>query len=368
MTGASGNTEAMRLLGDVLASMPDPAAAAQSRALEAELAAAFGTGHAVAVSSGTAALHTALAACGIGAGDEVLIPALTVVMTVAAVAATGARPVLVDAVPGGQFTDLDDLAAKITARSRAVLPVHFAGRTGDMDALLELATSRGLPVIEDACQAQGSRYRGRLGGTLGLAGCFSLKDGKIISCGEGGYLLTSDPAIAARAAAFRNHGLAAGARTQARTALGLNYRLAEPLAAIARPCLAGLDEAIAMRRRQTQLLSSLTGIVDGLSPLPAPPDEQPNGYAALWLISRGRPRGLSEHLAACGVPNSTGSFGFRAASADPACRNLRLNACPHAEAAADRILAVPVTARTSDEQISEMAAIIRREAQRWEPC
>ena len=163
---------ALRMVGDVLDQMLEPAADGQVRALEAEVEAATGTRHAIAVSSGTAALHTALAACGAGPGDEVLVPAVSVIMTIAAVIAVGARPVLVDAGTDGEPIDLGDLSAKITRRTRAILPVHFAGRTGDMDALLRTAGAHDLVVIEDACQAQGSRYRGRLAGTLGQAGCF----------------------------------------------------------------------------------------------------------------------------------------------------------------------------------------------------
>jgi perosamine synthetase len=361
----NGSATPASMVADVLARMPDPAADGQVRALETELAAATGTRHAVAVSSGTAALHAALAGYGIGPGDEVLLPAVSVIMALAAITATGARPVLVDAGRGGEPVDLDDLAAKITPRSRVVLPVHFAGRTGDMDGLLRMAGEHGLAVLEDACQAQGSRYRGRLAGTLGVAGCFSLKDGKLASCGEGGYLLTSDRRLADRAAAFRNHGTPPGASPAARTQLGLNYRLAEPLAAIARASLDRLDEAVAERRRQTGLLVNLTGQVDGMEPVPFPVAEHPNAYAALWRISLDDPRGLCEHLAARGVPNSTGSFGFRALSADPACQSLHLAACPRAEDLASRLLAVPLTARTTDEQIAAMAAVITREGRRW---
>ncbi|MHB1592760.1 MAG: DegT/DnrJ/EryC1/StrS family aminotransferase [Streptosporangiaceae bacterium] len=367
MSGSPAPGAALQMIGEALARMPDPAADSQVRALEAELAAAGGVARAVAVSSGTAALHAGLAGYGIGPGDEVLLPAVAVIMAFAAIAATGARPVLMDAGPGGEPVDLDDLAAKVTPRTRAVLPVHFAGRAGDMNGLLAVAGQYDLAVIEDACQAQGSRYHGRLAGTLGRAGCFSLKDGKLASCGEGGYLLTSDHGLADRAAAFRNHGTPPGAAPAARRRLGLNYRLAEPLAAIARASLAGLDQAVAERRRQTALLTSLAGEVPGLEPLPAPPGEQPNGYAALWRVSLDNPRGFCEHLAARGVPNSTGSFGFRALSADPACQHLHPAPCPRAEELTSRLLAVPVTARTTDEQITAMAAVIAAEGRRWEP-
>jgi perosamine synthetase len=365
--GNAGGAGVPDLLAHAVARMPDPAAGEQACALEAELAAAAGTRHAVAVSSGTAALHTAVRACGIAPGEEVLVPALTVIMVVAAVVLAGARPVLIDATPDGESLDLDDLAAKVTSRTRAVIPVHFAGRTGNMDALASLAGEHGLMVIEDACQAQGTLYRSRTAGTFGKAGCFSLKDGKITSSGEGGYLLTDDYDIASRAAAFRNHGTPPGAGPAARTELGVNYRLAEPLAALARDSLARQQEAIAERRRQTELLTRLADGAVGLEPVPVAPGEQPNGYAALWRVRLPDPRGFCEHVAARGVPNSTGSFGFRAASADRACTGLGLTACPRAEALADSLLAVPVTSRTTDAQITQMAGVITVEARRWAP-
>lgn len=365
MTVQPGSTTGVpRLFAEAVARMPDPAAGHQAIALEAELAASAGTPYAVTVSSGTAAIHTALRACGIGPGDEVLVPTLTVIMVIAAVIAAGAQPVLVDAGSVDEPLDLDDLAAKVTPRTRAVLPVHFAGRTGDMSALTTLAAAHGLTVIEDACQAQGSLYWGRLAGTFGKAGCFSLKDGKITSCGEGGYLLTSDPDVAFRAAAFRNHGTPPNTSPAARTTLGLNYRLAEPLAALARDSLARQESAVAERHRQTGLLLSLVGDVPGLEPVLPAPGEQLNGYASLWHVRLCGPRGFCEHLAAHRVPNSTGSFGFRAASADPACAGLGLAPCSRAEALADSLLAGPVTSRTTSDQIARMASVIAAEGRR----
>jgi perosamine synthetase len=367
MSGHADETAVPGLLAQAVARMPDPGAGAQAGELEAELAATAGTRYAVTVSSGTAALHTAVRACGIGPGDEVLVPALTVIMVIAAVVLAGARPVLVDAGPAGEYLDPDDLAAKVTPRTRAVIPVHFAGRTGNMDALARLAGEHRPVVIEDACQAQGTLYQGRSAGTIGSVGCFSLKDGKITSSGEGGYLLTDDPGIASRAAAFRNHGTPPGASPAARTGLGTNYRLADPLVSLARLSLARQPEAIAERRRQTSLLHKLADGAAGLEPVPPQPGEEPNGYAALWRVRLPDPRGFCEHLAARRVPNSTGSFGFRAASADPACKHLGLTACPRAVELADSLLAVPVTSRTTDAQITQTARVITEEARRWAP-
>lgn len=353
----------MELLERVVARMPDPASREQAALLEAELAATHGATHAVAVSSGTAALHTALVACDIGEGDEVLLPALAVIMTVAAVVQARARPVFVDAGPDGEPLDLADAASKITPRTRALLPVHLGGRSGDLGAVAELAASAGLDLIEDACQAHGSRYCGRHVGTIGRAGCFSLKDGKLISSGEGGYLLTDDPDLASRAAAFQTHWQIPAAGQPALSRLGTNYRLAEPLAALARVSLAGFDERLARRRHAANRLVDLVGDVPGLAPIPVAAAAQPNGYSALWRILLPQPRQLCRRLAEVGVINSVGTFDLRAAHLHPACRPLHPAPCPRAEHAADSLLAVPVP--HDDTRLTQIATLIKSEVLAW---
>jgi len=353
----------MALLAKVVAAMPNPTSREQAALLEAELAAAHGVAHAVTVSSGTAALHTALVACGIGADDEVLLPAATVIMTVAAVVQAGARPVFVDAGPDGELLDLADARTKITGRTRAIVPVHLGGRCGDLGALMELATHAGLDVIEDACQAHGSRHRGRLLGTVGTIGCFSLRDGKLVSCGEGGYLVTENPDLAARAAAFRTHWQTPAPGQPALSRLGTNYRLAEPLAALARCSLARLDDTLRRRQRAVTRLAELVGDLPGLAHILATADEQPNGYCAQWWILLPDPRGLCRRLADVGVVNSVGTFGLRPAHLHPACQQLRPAPCPHAERAVDTLLAVPTP--EDEEQVDEIATLIRKEVRAW---
>ncbi|MET9394578.1 aminotransferase class I/II-fold pyridoxal phosphate-dependent enzyme [Streptomyces sp. NPDC006624] len=355
----------MQALEQVLARMPDPAGRREAEALESELASVFGARHAVVVASGTSALHTAVVACGIGPGDEVLMPATTVIMTVEAVAATGATPVFVDCAPGGGGIDLKDLSAKRTRATRAILPVHLAGRTDGIHELAAYAQATGLRLIEDACQAQGSRTRGRQAGTIGHIGCFSLKDGKIISSGEGGYLLTDDPELAARAAAFRTHWHTPAPEAPAGSRLGLGLRLAEPLAAIARHQLAAFDDALARRRHQCRMLHELVDDTPGLVPNHPPDEQEPNGYSALWHLTLDRPRAFSARLAEQGVTNSVGTFGLRTAPEHPACRELGQNPCPNAARAVDRLLAVPFTARMDEEDLHQIAATIRREAAQW---
>jgi len=164
---------------------------------------------AAAVSSGTASLHLALAALGIGPGDEVLVPAMTFVATAAAVRYVGATPVLCDAVsPERPLLDAADAAARVTARTRAVLPVHFGGYPADDVALRALCAEHGLLMVEDCAQAVGARLPGGgLAGTAGAAGCFSFFSKKQLCAGEGGAVLASDPAVAARVRELRESGV-----------------------------------------------------------------------------------------------------------------------------------------------------------------
>ncbi|MFD8749450.1 aminotransferase class I/II-fold pyridoxal phosphate-dependent enzyme [Kitasatospora sp. NPDC059577] len=356
---------AHRAMAAAVARMPDPTSYQETALLEAELAHVFGARRAVAVSAGTAAITTALAACGIGAGHEVLLPAVTVVMTVAAVVASGARPVFVDAADDGLAMDLKDLAAKTGPDTKAVVAVHLAGRTDGIHDLAAYTRTAGLRLVEDACQAQGTTTRGRNAGTIGDIGCFSLKDGKIISCGEGGYLLTDDDALADRAAAHRTHWQTPAPGAPAGSRLGLNHRLAEPLAALARHHLARFPEALALRRRQAAALHQAVDGTPGLEPIPAAGDEQPNGYSALWRLTLPRPRAFSTRLAEAGVPNSVGTHRLTAAHRHPASARFATCDLARAEATVDALLAVPFTAHDTEQTIQQRALTIRQEAAAW---
>ncbi len=351
------------LLAGLLAQMPDPASAVHVGALETELASWFGTRHAVAVSSGTAALHTALAALGIGAGGEVVVPAVSVVMSAAPVTYTGARPVFADCAPDGDI-DYRDLEAKVSSATRAILPVHLWGRAGGLPRLTRFAARRGLRVVEDACQAYGTVVGGRPAGTFGDAGCFSLKDGKILSCGEGGFLVTNDDRIAANARAFRTHWQHPPPGQAALARLGCNYRLAEPLAVIARGNLSRIEQLLAQRARQAALLASLLAGTPGLRAVDRTGDGW-NGHAPLFQITLCRPRAFCERLALAGVPNSVGTFGLVPAGEQPAFSAYAPAACPAAARLIDMTLAVVVTARDGDDRIRAYADLIDREARQW---
>jgi dTDP-4-amino-4,6-dideoxygalactose transaminase len=217
-----------------------------------------GAAEAVAVSSGTAALHLACLTAGLGAGDEVIVPSLTFVATVNAVAYTGATPVFAD-IAGVTEPWLSAEACErvVTERTRAVLAVDYGGHAGEIEALAALCRRHGLVLLEDAAHAAGARVHGRHLGTLGAAGAFSLFSNKNLAVGEGGVLVTSDPDVAARARLLRSHGMTTLTWDRHRghasdydvTALGFNYRLDEARAAMATTRLARLDRDNARRAR-----------------------------------------------------------------------------------------------------------------------
>ncbi len=176
-------------------------------AFERGFAARCGVGHAVAVNSGTSALHLALLAADIGPGDEVITVPMTFAATVAAIEYAGAMPRLVDIDPARGTMDPRALAAAITPRTRAIIPVHLHGRMADMAPILAIARPRDIVVIEDAAQAHGARYHGRAAGAHGALGCFSFYPAKNLgACGEGGAVVTDDPTLARRLRVLRDWG------------------------------------------------------------------------------------------------------------------------------------------------------------------
>lgn len=362
---SGGNTQPLiDQLGPVLEQMPDPSGGPVVAELEGELAAAFGVPHAVAVSSGTAALHAALFACGIGPGDEVLVPALTVVMTVAPLHALGARPVFVDSDPATLDLDYDDAARKLTPRTRAIIPVHLWGRMGNPEVLAAFAFEHGLAVVEDAAQAAGTTREGLWAGTVGEVGCFSMKDGKILWSGEGGFLLTADREIAEHASAFRSHWLPAPAGQAPLSRLATNSRLAAPLAAIALANLHRISHLVHLRQAQTRHLLNALAPTPGLTALDPASGEQWNGFAPLLNIDLPNPRAFAERLAHQGVPNSVGSFRLVPCDTRPMFPSAD-RPCRGAAQILEHTLAIVLTERDTDTTLERYAATIAREATAW---
>lgn len=227
-------------------------------AFEAEFAAMCGVPHAVAVNSGTAALFVALAAHGIGPGDEVIVPPFSFVATANCVLMTGARPIFCDVRESDFNIDPEQIEAHISPRTRAIVPVHLYGQPADMARIMPIAQRHGLAVIEDACQAHGAEWQGRQVGGFGT-GAFSFYPTKNMTTSEGGMLTTNDAAIAERARLLRAHG---ANRTYHHVTLGYNYRMTDIAAAIGRVQLSRLGEFTRKRRANARFYDRrLRGVV-----------------------------------------------------------------------------------------------------------
>jgi dTDP-4-amino-4,6-dideoxygalactose transaminase len=231
----------------------------RTKALEEALARYIGTPHAATVSSGTAALHLACQAAGLGPGDEVIVPAITFVASASACRYVGAEPVLCDVRGAHDFNiDIEDVARRITSRTRAVIAVHFCGYPADVLALRQLCDEHGLVLIEDCAQAIGAHVdaSGRQVGTVGELGCFSFFSKKQLCVGEGGMVSTADEALDASVRLFRSHAMTSSTWDRHRghdpaydvVDIGFNFRLDEPRAALGLSRLQRLDEDIAARR------------------------------------------------------------------------------------------------------------------------
>jgi perosamine synthetase len=218
----------------------------------------------VACANGTVALHLALATLGVGPGDEVILPTFTMIATINAVTYTGATPVLVDSEPVTWNMDINQVADKITPRTRVVMPVHTYGHPVDIGPLLEMAERHGFYIVEDAAEAHGAEYRGRKAGSLGHAGCFSFYANKIITTGEGGMITTNDPEIARLARILRDHAFSEE-RHFWHKYLGYNYRMTNMQAAIGLAQTEQLATFVASRRanaaRYSAALDRIPGIV-----------------------------------------------------------------------------------------------------------
>jgi len=208
----------------------------------------IGAKHGVAVCNGTAALETALFAAGIGKGDEVIMPAFTIISCALAAIRLGAKPVLVDAEPDTWNMDVSQIESRLTLKTKAIMPVHIYGHPVDMDPLLEIARKRNLVVVEDAAEAHGAEYKGRKCGALGHVSAWSFYANKIITTGEGGMVLTSDAKMAKRAESYRNLCFRPEKRFYHKE-LGYNFRLTNLQAAVGVAQMERIEEFIQIKRR-----------------------------------------------------------------------------------------------------------------------
>lgn len=267
----------------------------EGKLFEREYADYVGQPHAIAVANGTAALELALHALGIGPGDEVIVPSRTFIATASAAVARGAIPICADVDAGSQNITAETIAAQITPRTRAVIPVHLAGWPCDMPAILELAKQHGLAVIEDCSQAHGATLDKQPVGSFGDAATFSFCQDKILTtAGEGGMLLLNDEATYRRAWSYRDHGKdfdavhsdSVGSRFRwLHHSFGTNWRMSEVQSAIGRVVLQKLDGWVATRRKNAATLDRLLGECSQLR-VPKAPSNVGHAYYKWYAFLR----------------------------------------------------------------------------------
>ena len=311
---------------------------------EGELARACEVEHAVAVSSGTAALHLAVLALGIGPGDEVIVPAYTFPATANVVALAGARPVLADVDPETMNVRADAVAGAVTARTRAVLVVHLFGRPARWEEI-EAAVPERVELVEDAAGALGARRRGRACGGLGRVACLSFHPRKIVTTGEGGAVTTHDGELARAIRRLRHHGW----HDADMPAPGLNYRLSDLLCAVGVPQLRRLEALLAGRERLAAAYDRRLGesVV-----LPATDDGDRHGRQAYVVQLERRDDALAA-LRDAGIQAQIGTYALHHLGA-----YRDQGSFPGADTAFERALALPFHNRLTEDEVERVAAVL----------
>ncbi len=324
-------------------------------AFEAEYAAFCGTQFCVGVGNGLEALELVLRGWDIGPGDEVIVPSNTYIATWLAVTAVGATVVPVEPVPGGPNIDPDRIAAALTPRTRAIMPVHLYGEPADMEAIMALAGKHGLKVVEDVAQAQGAKVRGRRTGALGDAGAHSFFPTKNLGAfGDGGAVTTDDAKLAERLRTLRNYGSKVKYVNLER---GVNSRLDELQAALLRVKLPRLDDWNDRRRRLAARYDDKLSDIPGLGLPRAPQWAEPVWH--LYVVRTDRRADVIAALDKAGI----GSLihypippHLQQAYAD---LGLGRGAFPLAEELAETVLSLPIGAHMPESAVDEVAAVVR---------
>ena len=342
----------------------------QVEAFESALAETAGAQYVVCFSSGTAALHAAAFAAGLRPGDEAVTAPVTFCATANCVLYQGARPVFADVSADTLNIDPDEVARRLTARTRAILPVDFGGQPADLDPLLALADSRGLTVIEDASHALGARYKGRSVGTISHLTVFSFHPVKHVTTGEGGAVATEDAEMARRLRIFRNHGISTEARERSARhqwfyemiELGYNYRLSDLQCALGVSQLRKLPRWLARRREIAGRYDNAFAECPAVAPLGVRPWAEHAYHLYIVRLDRRRLRvdrnafyaalraegiGVNVHY----IPVHLHPYYRRALDTRP-------GMCPVAEAAYEQILTLPLFPAMTDADVSDVVTAV----------
>lgn len=321
---------------------------------EEEFAAYCGVSFAIGVDTGISALELSLRAMGVGPGDEVITAANSFIASASPISMVGARPILVDVDPQTYNLNPDLLETAITARTKAVIPVHLYGQPADLQPILDIAQCHGIRVLEDACQAHGALYRGRRAGSYGDAAAFSFYPAKNLGAyGDGGMVLTNDPDIAEKVRMLRNYGQREKYRHEV---LAFNRRLDTIQAAVMRVKLRYLDAGNDSRYRHATLYSSLLAEVNVITPFES---SQVRHVYHLYVVQVEKRAELQRHLTALGI--STGIHYPTPIHLQPAYAHLgyRAGDFPVTEELAGKVLSLPMYPELRDEQIHYVAESVR---------
>ena len=324
---------------------------------ETKFAKYCGTAHAIGVANGTDALQLALRALDIGHGDEVITVANTFIATAAAIATVGAKPVFVDIDPATHTIDPELMKAAITARTKAVIPVHLYGQPAEMRPIMDIARSEGLKVVEDAAQAHGAAYAGERVGSIGDVACFSFYPGKNLGAyGDGGAITTNASDVSERVTRLRDHGRIT---KYEHAEVGFNSRLDALQAAVLTVKLKYLDE---WNNRRRQVAEWYDSELEGTAiKVPRRPPDRTSVYH-LYVIESDMRDVLKERLDAAGV--ASGIHYPQPLHLQPAFAHLEYprGSLPQTEAVADRILSLPIFPELSRDQVTRVAELVRKHA------
>lgn len=335
---------------------------------ENAFAAHIGAGEGVAVNSGTAALHCAMRAIGVGPGDEVIVPAITFAASANAALYEGARPVFADIESDTLLIDPASVAARITPKTRAIVAVDYAGQPADYDALHALARSCGIRIIADSCHAPGATYKGRAAGTLADISCFSFHPVKHLTTCEGGMAVTGDAGMAAHMRRFRNHGIdsdhrsreASGAHAYDMAELGFNYRLPDVQCALGLAQLKRLAGWVAARQRIARLYDDALASLAEAVPLKAHADRTNAHHLYVVRLMDGIDRdrvfarlradgiGANVHYAPVYLHSHYAKLGYRP------------GLCPAAETASRQILTLPMFPAMTKADVDRVVGALTR--------
>ncbi|MCE1199318.1 MAG: DegT/DnrJ/EryC1/StrS family aminotransferase [Marinilabiliales bacterium] len=286
----------------------NPDCAGEVAALEKNFAAYCGTKYALTCVNGSVALRLALIACGVKPGDEVIVPPYTFIATASIVIESNCVPVFVDIDPRTYNLDASKIEAAITPRTKAIIPVHFAGQACEMDEIMAIAKKHGVRVIEDACHGHGAEYKGKKLGSVGDVGCFSFQSSKNLTSGEGGMIITNDEELYQMMNSLRNVGRVEGGAWYEHHYAGCNYRITQLQAVLLSTQLTRLEEQTRRRHENGTYLNGLLEKIDGITPLTRGLGETLHSYHIyIFKYDRSKFNGLSKvefsrMLAAEGVP------------------------------------------------------------------